>query len=522
MTITNEYIEKMKTNYTKIVYYMSKDKLFIAIGLELIATNVCMQVNTEFKLKDITFAYYNPIDNTIYINIEDPFFTCASSEDELMAKLFFIVYHEASHKLLMHTQRANYRDHSLWNMAGDYEIHNVLNLNYEITKNSMSNSLYQLVADAFKIVSNNKNNPEPAKGQYNFLYASEFLDKIAEEIYQIIQNSKVEEEVSFSFDNQNSNNDGQNSQNSSDGNINNDSNDNDNDNGNDNNGNSKSSNSKNNGSNKITGKVITYTLPNGKKHQIVDINWPDPSEYQKDKEQQKNNEENAELRKQLWENNIAQESEKNKGNISSSCKKFLNKLLRVKIDWKRILKNSLQTILSKADEFSWSKTRISTFAMDLPRLPGLYESVNGYGTVIISCDESGSMSDDDIRAAAQIIIDAKEHYKNIIVLKHDTEIVAMKEFNEVDDSIIEFLLKRSSCGGTSHEKVFSFLVDYYKKHRFDDENKISCYIAITDGCSDIQSIQDNVPAEIPMIYLSPVNCLEYFNGVKGQIIPIEL
>ena len=91
MAISDEYREKMKEHYTRIVYQMSQNKLFIAVGLELISIDVIFDDNDSFKLKDITFAYYNPVTNTIHINIEDPFFTKATSENDRIGKLFFIV-----------------------------------------------------------------------------------------------------------------------------------------------------------------------------------------------------------------------------------------------------------------------------------------------------------------------------------------------------------------------------------------------------------------------------------------------
>lgn len=507
MAVTTEYLEKMKEHYTRIVYQMSKDKLFVAVGLELISVDVVFDDNESFKLKDFTFAYYNPIENCIHINVEDPFFIKATSEQERIGRLFFIVYHEACHKLLMHTQRLNGRDHDLWNIAADYEVHNMFYLNSElINADSNTSTICNYVNTAKELIMSNKRKTDRENGEISVLFSKNMTDKIAEEIYQLIQNSKVgKSEIYYmSMDNDDDNN---NSNNESDDNNN-----------SDNESDDKSTN-KNVGI-KVT--KTTYTLPDGNKHSVVSIDWPDPDKINNKTDEEKNNEaNNQELRKQLWENNISSAAEKNKGNLSSSSKKFLKKLFRVKLDWERILKNSLNTILQKADEFSWAKTRISTFALDLPTLPGIDDSESGKGTLIVARDESGSMSEQDIAAAASIILDAKEHYKKIIVIKHDTDIAEIKEFEEVSDDVKKMLLTRAVCGGTSHKEVFSFLIDYYKKHRY-DEDKISCFISITDGCSDIQKYQDDIPGDIPLVYLAPSNCLHYFEGVKGQIIPIEI
>lgn len=531
MAVSNEYRENMKETFTRIVYHMSKDKLFVAVGLELVSIDVVFDDNDTFSLKDMTFGFYNPLTNTIHINIEDPFFTCCSSEDERAGKLFFIIFHEASHKLLMHSERLNGRDPSLWNIAADYEVHNMLHLNKELIKAEKIVSLSRYVEIASNIVESPKAT-NTKKGEYSFMYSEKVLDKIAEEIYQMIQNSKVvsQETSYFKLDSDGSisNNDcassnennqnGNKNENENDGDCN--SNSNSNDNGNDDNNGKKSSSGKSCKEVGVT--VTTYTLPDGKKYPVISMDWPDPDKFVNKTEEQKNNDKNnQELRKQLWENNISSSAEKSKGSLSSASKSFLKKLFRVKIDWEKILKNSLNTILQKADEFSWARTRITTFALDLPTLPGIDDSESGKGTLIVARDESGSMSDEDVAKAASIIIDAKEHYKKIIVLKHDIKIAEIKEFEDANDEVKNMLLERAACGGTSHQYVFSFLIDYYRKHKY-DEDKISCFISITDGCSDIQSYQDDIPGDIPLVYLAPANCLEYFKGVKGQVIPIEI
>ena len=531
MAISDEYREKMKEHYTRVVYQMSKNKLFIAVGLELISINVVLDDNDSFNLKDITFAYYNPIANTMHINIEDPFFTKAISEQERIGRMFFIVFHEACHKLLMHTSRLNGRDSNLWNIAADYEVHNMLYLNSELSNSNISDNgvINGYINTAVKIITNHNKRTKVNRdsGEIEVLFSEKMLDKIAEEIYQLIQNSKVEEQTTYYMQmNDDDSNSSPNSFNNGTGNAdNNESSSNDksnNSNNDDNNGDNDDSNNKNNGNGSVKVTKTTYTLPDGSKHSVVSIDWPDPKKFDgKSDEERQNDINNQELRKQLWENSISTAAEKNKGNLSASAKHFLKKLFRVKLDWEKILKNSLNTILQKADEFSWAKTRMSTFALDLPTLPGIDDSESGKGTLIVARDESGSMSDQDIAAAASIILDAKEHYKKIIVIKHDIEIAETREFEEASDEVKNMLLTRSACGGTSHQYVFSFLIDYYKKHLY-DEDKISCFISITDGCSDIQQYQDDIPGDIPMVYLVPANCLEYVKGVRGQIIPIEI
>ena len=574
MAISEQYFHDFEKNYNIIVYHLLKEKLFISFGLELTATKVRFCSNSNFALAGQTFAYYNPIDDSLNINIEDPFFTRCTSEKQRMAKLIFILFHEAYHKTLMHTERKNGKDHSLWNIACDYEVHNMLYLYANISKNDKNNSLkvyFELIDEMLKTWDNPKYKADPKNGEYGLLFSTKLLENIAEEIYQMIINSKKTEETTYTMslsqmsggnnsqsdsmssgsssdsddnneESDSSDGDGEGKSNSdkdssdeSDSNSNNGSGKNNKENkknkdqndGYDNKGNkskqtqsnaTSSGNSGNNSGPTVKVTKTTYTLPDGRQHTVVDIEWPDIST--KSKEQQKEDKNNKELRKQLMEQEIKNAYERNKGNISTKCEMFLKKLFKIKIDWEKILKASLQTILSKSDYFTWARPRTSMFAMDM-YLPAVCEDSQEYGTLIVARDESGSMSDEEVAKAGAIIADAKEHYKKIVILKHDTEIQYEGEFENIDNDVIKMLCTRATCGGTSHKEVFEYIANYNKKHAFEDE-AISCVILLTDCCSDIVETQKIVPNTIPMVYLVPDKALEYTKGIRGKIIPIEL
>lgn len=562
MAITNQYRADFERNYTKICYQLLKEKLFVSFGLELTAMNVHFDDNSNFALRGKTFAFYSPVDDSLHVNIEDPFFTRCTSEDIRIAKLIFILFHEAYHKTLMHTERQNGRDHAIWNIAADYEVHNMLYLYEEVCCADSDSSLklyFQRIREMLKKWNDKNYEPDPKNGEYGCLFDESLLENIAEEIYQMIINTAETKTTSYSMslDQMLGNNQSQSnssSSSSSSGNSDGDSEgesdeEQDSQNGSgssddedvetDESGSQKNADKeaqenknpskgqknkpkKSSGSNKSNSVKITettYKLPNGRKHTAIDIQWPDVS--QKSKEQQKADKDNRELRKQLMEQNIRQAAERNKGNISQKCEMFLKKLFKIKIDWEKILKSSLQTILSKSDYFTWAKPRISTLALDM-YLPAVCEDSTEYGTLIVARDESGSMSDEEVAKCGAIIADAKEHYKKIIILKHDTDIQYEGQFEELNDDVIKMLCTRSTCGGTSHKAVFEYINEYWKKTRMDDTDKISCCIFMTDCCSDIQDTQDIVPNEIPMVYLVPEEGMSYTQNIRGKIIPIEL
>jgi predicted metal-dependent peptidase len=505
--MTNEqlaaYCNKFETDYVRLVYEMMRTKLFLPMALELNRINVKFQTNSTFALKSFTFGYYNPVDNSICINIEDPFFVSSASHEEKINKLFFILFHEVMHKMLMHPDRMNNRLQSLWNIACDYEIHNALYIYKESNKFDTAN--HAIMEDSLNacdhLVFNHsgKESPENPK----FLFEKKYLEKIAEEIYTLIENSKEEESQTMDLKLSDFTGDGSGDNGSSDS----DSED----------GEEKESD--------INVKVTktTYTLPDGSKHTVTEIDWPEehklPEKYKKSEEKKSQDKQNESMIRSLMENQL-QEIAKNKGAMSADCAKFLKKLFHVKVDWVKILRNSLQTVLEKSDYFAWNKVRTSTFLLPgMPYLPDIVEDQEKYGTLIISRDESGSMSDDEIAKAGGIIKDAKAFYKKIVLIKHDHTITKVYEFEEITDDVIEILVKRERCGGTSHKEVFEYLRDYRKNNRGEI---ISCYIGITDMESDIEEYQKLIPSEIPTIYLAPANIDRDWHEIKGKVIPIEL
>jgi hypothetical protein len=499
-------IETFEKLFTQISFELMKEKMFIPVGLEMSSTNFYFEEEKEFALKDMTFAFYSPIDNSIHINVEHPFFTY--SENELPGRLLFIIYHEINHKLLLHHDRMKNRVPTLWNIAGDYEIHNMLYIYKEALKqrqmvSSFLKNAFETIANLLKH-SDGKNfrkgkNSKMDEDEANpmFMFDSNLLDKIAEEIYQMIENSKETKSSSMTMklSDMQGGGQGQGDQDGEGADV------------------------------DVKIEEVEYTLPNGQKVKSVNIEWPQnnalPDELKKSEEKAKREKQSSSLNRSLMENNFA-EMCKNKGNMPAECEKFLKKLFHIKVDWEKILRNSLQTILEKTDYFSWSQVRTSTFLLtDMPYLPDIMEDNEKYGTLIVARDESGSMGDEEIAKAAQIIMDAKEHYQKIVVIKHDTEITKEYAFEEITDDVKKVLMKRARCGGTSHEEVFKYLRDYKKNHPQED---ISCFIGITDLESDIEQTQKIIPEKIPVIWLAPMGQAEAYknSGIKGKIIPIEL
>lgn len=524
-----EYFVNTKNIFNRLSYDFLNEPLFQSLGLDLSAISVVFEDDNSFSLKDVTFGYFNPVDNSIHINIQHPFFFNVR-ENLIMfrARLLFILFHEAFHQSLMHTERRNMRLATLWNIAADYEIHNMLWLYKSMTINNIDSMLtkeFEIIENLlnrFHEAAKNKQSNIDKDDPENFvgMFDKKLTGNTAEEIYAIIEQSKKTEEYSFSIS-------GQQGEGEDDSNNNNDSND-----SNDTNGKSKNKKSKNskfsdfqenadnkNSNNTATVTVTTYELPNGQKITTYDIDAPDNRSL----DEKVNQAEQKELRRQIMQQNIRQEAEKarQKGNISADCDMLLKKLFKVKVDWAKILKSSLQTILAKSDYFTWARPRRSTMCLDLPYLPDQCDDNSGYGKLYICVDQSGSMSNNDFSKIGNIIIDAKEHYKKIVVIQHDTHINNIIEVEYLDDDLINQIFTRTSCGGTSHKDVFEHIMADFVKNKYNDEENISAVIVCSDCCSDIQTEQKKLAASIPMIYMCPEDSINYTDGIKGKIIAVS-
>lgn len=477
-------INKFNNWIVKIQFEFIENELFLPIGLELSSVPIILETKEDYTFLGISenneidkihypLAYYKPLTDSIHIFIEHEAFNIRKSDEEKYSLLLFLLFHEASHRLLLHIPRQNNRENQLWNIAADYEIHNTYYVFNEIMQSNRklhNNHIHKNMVNITNFLIE-KTNPDYELG----LFEKTFLNDTAEEIYQYLLNSKEENSYSFSVPGS---------------------------------------------SGSVT--ITKYRLPNGKNITTTNINFPNEGQSNKTKEQIETESNNVLTRKTLLENTIKNQIDKSKGSLSDESISFLKKLFHVKIDWKKILRNSLITALEKDGTFSWARPRLSMFALNNgPYLPSQIETNSSYGTLIVARDESGSISDTDCRKAASIISDAKEYYKKIIVLKHDTKITSMKEFLNIDEQAIQYLLKRESQGGTSHKEIFEWILNYSKLHQ--DNEKISCCIFITDLCSDISKYQDIIDNSIPIIYLSNINDINSSYGidVKGIKIPIE-
>ena len=517
-----ELISDFSKMVTEIEYNFLQNKLFQPIGIELSTVPVVLETTETHSFRNVfgkdekylPVAFYRPDTDSIHIFIEHLSFKKRKNRSEKFDFLTFLLYHEAGHRLFMTADRMGQRDPELWNIATDLEIHNMYYVYSQLVKtntSAMSLSFINQCAYIDRFLIEKSNEDEDLN---EGLFEKDYLNLIAEEIYQNLLDSKVESKTVYTFDSNGNNISTSSKDDNGKGNSNTTGKD---------KSDSGESQDENDGG-KITVTISEYTFPSGKKIKTSTVDCSGLNIKPKSMEEKESEKNSTKLRKTILENTIKEEAQKqrSRGILSADCKEFLKKMFHVKIDWKKILRNSLQTALEKSDYFSWNKPRVSLYGMpNAPYLPSQCMDAEKYGVLIVARDESGSMSNEEVAKAAGIIADAKEHYKKIIIIKHDYDIVSINEFDELDQKAKDILLTRESYGGTSHKKVFEWVKDYFIKTR-DSEDAISCFISITDMESDIEENQDIIPSKIPTIYLAPEGCEKNHKSVKGVVIPVEI
>jgi len=175
------------------------------------------------------------------------------------------------------------------------------------------------------------------------------------------------------------------------------------------------------------------------------------------------------------------------GSSSNGTFRDLGVDYEVPVDWFHLLKGSLQALVrhhtNRSDQ-TWGKLK-SKFRHISPMPGRIYYEDNL--AAIISIDQSGSMSDSDLKKINFVINELVEKTVFVDIIIHDHKIAEIKRFQKHDKlSISEFIQKRIACGGTSHKEVFEAIREIKEKH---PKLKFT-YLSFSDNYSDIEQVYD--------------------------------
>ncbi|MDL1967517.1 MAG: hypothetical protein LWW97_02960 [Deltaproteobacteria bacterium] len=465
----------------RIISRMLRDPDCLPMGLAL------MNYDIHFLNLDEDITVFRGTD-TIYLNKKSKFLKARNNEEAVT----FLLLHEICHIMFFHDVRRKQRDHTLWDMATDYMVNGLLLYLSRLFDENL------IKYDPHKMFS----------GEEHFLFDPKYSSMLEEEIYdELAKTSDIISRVTqdmFSEDK-----------------------------------NKALSKQHLNGMPRVVRSEVMLRKETIRRTDIEAIPiMGGQSSNNKEFFDEENDDEQEGIKEDVEGSSPVRPKDKDlffeltkqqkneiflfkrmfeealRGHTSMESRKFLSLLSGVKVDWKRILRDSLNRALDRSAELTWSKPRLSWLvnADRLPYLPNYTEEPR-LGTVIMSIDESASMSDRTVAKAIDIICQAKNKYKKIYVIKHDVNVTWTKEYENIGPYEKKTLLERKHSGGTSHKNVFKEIMRYVRSHEGD---LVSAYIGITDMESDIPKFQDLLPGFIPKIYLTNVGSLP--EGIIGNVI----
>ena len=451
--------KEFQTSITKSMEKLLRSDVFKPFGLSLLKYDIILTDQVPIGAPAATDF------ERIYINPNDEFFTKFNVPLDFITT--FILAHEISHIIFFHDKRQGMRDIHLWRYAADYMINLFLkNVENELSGWEAQQNLINMNIESFKDL---------------ICYDEKFENMIEEEIY-----SKLQDEGKFKKEQkQQSYKDFLDKVGVPSDDV---------------------------GEDEMIDVTTTELEMNGTTKKKVFIDFPKTTAGEGgDINESESKDSDAKLAKTMFETNIL-----SRGFESQGFEKFLRKMFNAKVPWQTILQDSIMIELQKSSDISYGRPRMSWLANPtLPYMPNYVEE-EVLGTLAILIDESASITDDDIEKAIDIAQQADSYYKNIYVIKHDTQVRWDKFFPDklTQDDIDELLTRRHS-GGTSHKDAFKKAVEFDKQ----PECWISLVLSITDMASDIEEAQKILPRRMPRIYLRAENDWSYGN-VDGKVVNI--
>lgn len=200
---------------------------------------------------------------------------------------------------------------------------------------------------------------------------------------------------------------------------------------------------------------------------------------------------------------------KEKGSMSGGMQDYLDKLLKVEIDWASLLEKAIKTnTILRPIERSWRKLNhfYSPHGMTLPGM-SMDEEKENVGMLIILLDTSASISYDELKKFGYIVNRSLGYFSTVKLITHDTVIHQNIDFEKEDHNKFYGFIKSMGFkgrGGTSHRDCFKYIEDEIWS---DNEKRdiLSMVISLTDMHSDIEGLYGSfkwIKNNTPLVFLS--------------------
>ncbi len=132
-----------------------------------------------------------------------------------------------------------------------------------------------------------------------------------------------------------------------------------------------------------------------------------------------------------------------------------------------------------------------------------YLDDESYVGVIFCIDESGSITEDNLRQTCDIILQSSQFFKKFHILKHSVDCPWYKTYDveTISEEDKNEICSQQVCGGTSHKHAFNRIKDICDN----DENEISMIVVVSDLYSDILENKYLLP-DCPVVWITCEDC----------------
>jgi hypothetical protein len=176
------------------------------------------------------------------------------------------------------------------------------------------------------------------------------------------------------------------------------------------------------------------------------------------------------------------DSQKERGEGSFRLGEEIGPSIKTNIDWFDKLKSNLFTIVNRKTKqtlVNWSK--LNSKYIHNHKSP-THKNIENTLDIILSVDNSGSMSNKSLQKLLYIIEQKKSKIATMTIIKHTDTITGVLMNEKDEQKILDFLGQRDN-GGTSHKEVFQYLDNNIAKKDIDK----AIFISFSDNYSDIEN-----------------------------------
>ncbi|MBT5490884.1 hypothetical protein HOK00_00845 [bacterium] len=175
--------------------------------------------------------------------------------------------------------------------------------------------------------------------------------------------------------------------------------------------------------------------------------------------------------------------EQQKGNDNFKLNKNVGKSIAVDVSWFDKIKNNFNNlVMKKTKNYTVNWSNLNSKYRHIYKSP-VKRNIDTFLNIILSIDNSGSMSIDSLKKILYIIEKKHKKINKITILTHDSTIGGILEEETKSSKILDFVSTRHCGGGTSHREIFKYLDDNFQK-----EYKDTIYISFSDNFSDIEDM----------------------------------